>query len=58
MAYYSVDFSYKIEEWGSIELEADSADQADELGREHVYVTFPEATDITVDAIKEIKTSG
>lgn len=54
MAFYQVDFAYKVEEWGTIELEADSIEQADELGREHVYATFPEATDITVDAVKEI----
>lgn len=56
MAFYQVNFAYKIEEWGTIELEADNVEQADELGREHVYATYPEATDITVDSVKEIIT--
>lgn len=58
MAFYEVDYSYKIGEWGTVELEADTPDQADELGREYVYETFPDVTDITVDGVKEIKKNG
>jgi len=51
---YEVGFTYKIEEFGTVQLQAMNADEADDLGREHVYASFPEATDITVDYVKEI----
>lgn len=51
---YEIGFSYKIEEFGVVALQALDADEADELGREHVYTAFPEATDIRVDYVKEM----
>ena len=58
MTFYNVDYEYKISEWGTIQLEADNVDHADELGREYVYETIPDATDITVNSIKEINTKN
>lgn len=51
---YEIGFSYKVSEFGTVELQALNADEADDLGREHVYQAFPEASDITVDYVKEI----
>lgn len=51
---YEVGYSYKVSEFGTVNLQALNADEADDFGREHVYVSFPEATDITVDYVKEI----
>jgi hypothetical protein len=55
MPYFEVDYEYKIPEWGTVELEADSAEQADQSGREYVYDIIPDAVDITINNIKEIK---
>lgn len=55
MPHYEVGYIYKIEEFGAVELEATSIEDADEQGREHVYQSIPEATDITIDYVKEIK---
>ena len=54
MKTYEVGFSYKVEEFGTVELQALDADEADDFGREHVYSAFPEASDITIDYVKEI----
>lgn len=55
MPNYEVEYEYKITEWGAVELQADNPDQADEFGREYVYETIPDATDITVNSVREIK---
>lgn len=57
MSYYEIDFGYKIEEYGVVELEADDVEQAEEFAREYVKDTYPDdiISDITIDAIKEIK---
>lgn len=55
---FEVGFSYKVVEFGTVTLQALDADEADDFGREHVYEAFPEATDITIDYVKELKTSG
>lgn len=55
---YEVGFTYKVEEFGAVTLQALNADEADDLGREHVYTAFPEATDITVDYVKEVNTNN
>lgn len=58
MAFYEAEFSYKVEEYGAVTLEAIDADDADYLAREHVYEAFPEAMDITIETIKEVITNG
>lgn len=55
---YEIGFSYKVSEFGTVELQALNADEADDLGREHVYQAFPEASEITVDYVKEINTNN
>lgn len=51
---YEIGFTYKIEEFGTVQLQAVDINEADEFCREHVYTSFPEATDITVDYVREI----
>ena len=55
MTYYAVDFSYKIEEYGVVELEADNLEQAEDFAREYVAETYPDVMDVSIDGIKEIK---
>lgn len=55
MAYYEIDYAYKIKEWGVVTLEADDPEQADEFGREYVLEAFPEVTEIEIESVKEIK---
>ncbi len=54
MKQYEVGFSYKVNEFGTIEMEALNDQDAEDLGLEHVFQTFPEATDIAIDYVKEI----
>lgn len=55
MTFYEVDFSYKIEEFGVVETEATDMEEAEDFAREHIAEAYPEVTDISIDAIKEIK---
>lgn len=48
-------FNYKVEEYGVVTLEADNEGSADYLVREYVRETFPDAMNIEVDYIKEVK---
>lgn len=54
MKQFEIGFSYKIEEYGVVTLDAVDTDEADTYGREHVYETYPGVADITIDYIKEI----
>ncbi len=55
MPNYEVDFEYKVSEYGTIALSADNPDQADDFAREDIYETYPDATDITVVTVREVK---
>jgi hypothetical protein len=55
MPFYEVDFGYKVEEYGVVEIEADDLEQAEEFAHEHIKEMYPDVTDITIDGIKEIK---
>jgi len=52
---YDIGFTYKVEEYGVVNLEADTEDQADEFGREYVRESFPDVSDIEIDYIREVK---
>lgn len=54
MTQYTVDFTYKIEEYGVVELEADDIEQAEEFAKEYITDTYPDVTDIAIDGIKEV----
>lgn len=55
MPNYEVDFTYKVEEYGTVELEATDIEQAEEFAREHVNEAYPEVTNLEISSIKEIK---
>lgn len=55
MARYAVDFSYKIEEFGVVEMDADNIEQAEDFAREYVQETYPDVLDVQIDSIKELK---
>lgn len=52
MPMYVSEFSYKVEEWGTVTLEADDDAQADDYVMEHIREAYPEALDITVESLK------
>lgn len=54
MKQFEIGFTYKVEEFGSVELEALDDGEADEFAREHVREAYPEARDVEIDYIKEI----
>lgn len=54
MKQFEIGFSYKIEEYGVVTLDAVDNSEAEEFGREHVFETYPDVTDITIDYVKEI----
>jgi len=51
---YQIDFSYMIEEYGTVTIAAMDAQEADEMAREYVRDTFEDAKSITVEEIKEL----
>lgn len=55
MAFYEIEFNYKVEEYGTVLLEADDVEQAEQFGQEYVKETYSDVTDITIDSIKEVK---
>lgn len=55
MPMYEVDFDYKIEEYGTVETEADGVDQAEDLAREHVHEAYPEVTNVNIIAVREVR---
>lgn len=55
MTFYEVDFTYKVEEYGTVELEADTIEQAEDFAREHVQEAYPEVTSLDITSIKEVR---
>lgn len=58
MTFYEVDFTYKVEEYGTVELEADNHEQAEDFAREHIMEAYPEVTNVEINAIKEVRRNG
>jgi hypothetical protein len=55
---YEVDFSYVEPRWGQVEINADDADTAEADALDYIKKFYPEALDIKIDAVKEIKDNG
>ena len=51
---YQIDYSYQVPEWGTIELNANSPEEAEGLALVEIKQLFPEVLEIQVDTIKEI----
>lgn len=52
MAMYDIGFTYKVEEYGVVTLDAQTEQEADEMGREYVRDAYPDVTDIEIDYVK------
>lgn len=57
MALYEVEISYMVPEWGSVQVEADNADDAEELAvKEFMGQEDPEyVRNLIVDSVREVK---
>ena len=58
MPMYEVDFSYKLPEWGSVTLEANDVDEAEQLGREYVTDSYQDIEDVEIESVRELKRDG
>lgn len=54
MTAFNVDYSYQVEEIGTVVINADDPEQAEMFGKEYVYDTYPEANSVVIDTVKEI----
>lgn len=54
MTHYQIDYSYQVPEWGTIDLTADNAEQAEEFALEQIKELFPEILEIEIDDIKAV----
>lgn len=55
MTKYEGDFSFKLDEFGTIaDIEAIDVEDADAQIMEYVRETYPDASNISVDAIREM----
>ena len=54
MTMYSIDFRFKEQGWGNVELDADSPDDAELDGMNYVHDTYPDCIDVEITGIKEI----
>lgn len=48
------EFRGKVEEYGSVTLEADNIDQANEYVEEHIREAYPDLIEFEVETLKEI----
>lgn len=56
MTAYNVDYSYKVEMWDSIVVNAEDKEQAEMFAREDILESHPEisSVDLFIDNVKEI----
>lgn len=52
---YRVDYSYSVPYWGDIELDTDSVAEAEEEALRHIEMMFPEAIDIELTEVNELR---
>jgi hypothetical protein len=56
MPSYVADFEYSIREFGSVTLDADDKEQAEDMAYEYVRDTYPDVTNIDVTNVNEVTT--
>lgn len=54
MPNYEVDYSYKIEEYGSTTIQADDKEQAEQFAREYVQDTFDQCFGVEIEEVREV----
>lgn len=52
---FDVEFTYKLPEWGNVELDADDAEHAERLADKYIRESFPDAQDIEITSVREAK---
>lgn len=55
MTKFMVEGSYNIPEWFDVELEADSKEEAEKEALRNIEMSYPEAIDVEVDLVREVK---
>lgn len=55
MTEYLVDYAYRIPEWGSITVSAESVAEAEQFALEDIKETFPDYLDIMIETVNEVK---
>lgn len=55
MTTYEIDYNYKVKEFGSVVLDADSIEDANERGFEYIRETWDEVSDIEIETVREVK---
>lgn len=55
MQTYEIGFSYNVPEWSTVTLDADTPEQAEDMGREHAHEAYPDVQNIEIDFVREIK---
>lgn len=51
---YMIEFAYTEPRWGDIELEAKNTEEARAIASEEIELSYPEAMDIEILAVKEV----
>lgn len=51
---FEVDFRFKTQEWGTVELPASNADEAEMFAETYVKENYPDAVDIEIDGVREV----
>ena len=54
MSRYSIDFHYKEQGWGNVELDGDDIDSVELTAMNYVRDTYPDCIDVEITGIKEI----
>jgi hypothetical protein len=54
MTKYNIEYSYTVPFWDSLELDAADKEDAELAAKQHVEMSYPEATEISIDNIKEV----
>lgn len=55
MANYAVDYSYKVEEFNVINVEADSMAHAEEVALDLIRTEYPDLNNVEIEGVLEIK---
>lgn len=55
MAFYEIDFTYDVEEFGTVTLEAASLEDAEIEAKDYVRETYRDVKNIQIDELKEIE---
>jgi hypothetical protein len=58
MPTYEVEFEAKYPEWGSVQLEANSIEDAEQKAELEIKTLYDDYTDIRIDTIREIGNDG